>query len=199
MKLKEKQTVSQRTIVIDIKPTRGLVVALSCVLTGVALLAYLMLAGERVVASGAGASGEASPAQSTGKRQFYLTLLDEFDGSEALTACAPGYHMASLWEIADPSNLEYNTALGYTRTDSGQGPPTDIYGYGWVRTGYVANSDGAAGEANCDVWSTVGGAGVYGSEAGLSSDWTSGSADVDVWDIGLVTCSTGRRVWCMED
>jgi hypothetical protein len=27
--------------------------------------------------------------------------------------CAVGYHMASLWEIHEPSNLRYDTALGF--------------------------------------------------------------------------------------
>jgi len=35
-------------------------------------------------------------------RRFYLTKEDAFDGLHAPTACAAGFHMASLFEIFDP-------------------------------------------------------------------------------------------------
>jgi hypothetical protein len=69
-------------------------------------------------------------------RKFYLTQ-DGYDGSQALSACAQGYHMASLWEILDPSNLSYDTSLGATVADSGSGPPN---GSGWIRTGFIASN-----------------------------------------------------------
>ena len=65
----------------------------------------------------------ASTASAEKARKFYLTQTG-FTGSQALTACANGYHMASLWEILDPSNLRYNTTLGFTTQDSGFGPPS---------------------------------------------------------------------------
>jgi hypothetical protein len=70
-----------------------------------------------------------------GPRKFYLTQ-DKFNGSEALTACAEGYHMASLWDIFDISNLNYDTTLGLTYDDSGSAPPSDN---GWIRTGVPSN------------------------------------------------------------
>ena len=54
----KKKSVPEKTIVIDIKLTKGLVVALSCVLVVAGLLAYLTLTGERAVALEAGTSGE---------------------------------------------------------------------------------------------------------------------------------------------
>ena len=75
-------------------------------------------------------------------RKFYLTKTEDYTGSQALSACASGYHMASLWEIFDTSNLRYDTALGASSTDSGSGPPVAVYfglghfeGDGWIRTG----------------------------------------------------------------
>ncbi len=56
-------------------------------------------------------------------RKFYLTG-SPVDGAAASGACATGYHMASLWEIFDPSGLDYNTSLGMTLEDSAQGPPS---------------------------------------------------------------------------
>src|SRR5262245_7913813 len=45
--------------------------------------------------------------------RFYLST-DTFDGAHALAACSQGFHMASLWEIFDPTNLKYDTTLGQT-------------------------------------------------------------------------------------
>jgi hypothetical protein len=194
MKLREKQTDTEEIIVRHIKLTRGPVVALSCVLVVLALLVYLTLTGERVAASEA----ETAQASSTGMRQFYLTKLGHM-AYAATTACAEGYHMASLWELADPTNLKYNVALGLGASggDLGQGPPAthgDISG--WVRTGYAANSGTIPGKANCDGWESTTG---YGSTAYLHYDWTSGMEDVGVWSVDIKTCQYDWFVWCIED
>jgi len=55
----------------------------------------------------------------SGNKLFYLTTTTH-DGDSALTACGPGFHMASLWEIHDPSDVEYDTTRGLTSADSGQ-------------------------------------------------------------------------------
>ena len=97
------------------------------------------------------------------QRKYFLTQ-GIYTGAEALTACqqppapASGYHMASIWEILDPSNLLYDTAHGLTLADSGSGPPAGING--WVRSGAVANRiypqpPGWQGPPpNCDAWTT---------------------------------------------
>jgi hypothetical protein len=191
--MKEKQTVPEKIIVIDIKLTRGLVVALSCVLVIVALLAYLTLTGESAVAS----ETETAQAASTGMRQFYLTKIS-YTGDAAKTVCDEGYHMASLWEIADPSNLKYDKSRGHNQTDSGQGPPAgdsiDSIA-GWVRTGYVADESYNTGKANCDAWSDWQGNGTL---AWLHDDWTSGQ-HVGIWNVTLDFCDDNHRVWCIED
>ena len=179
----------ERTIVIDIKLTKRLVVVLSCVLTIAALLAYLILTGESAVAA-----GETSPAQSSGMRQFYLTTA-AYTGTQTLTACAGGYHFASLWELADPSNLKYNTSLGHTEADSGQGPPSSMEG--WVRTGYQSDIVMTPGHANCAAWTT--GYADFGTLAVLPSDWTAGQQDMSVWDVWIGYCGFSMPVWCIED
>jgi hypothetical protein len=189
MKLKEKQTDQEKTVVIDIKLTKGLVVALSCALTVVALLAYLTLTGKSAAAS----ETEAAQAASTGMRQFYLTT-STLQGNQALTACAPGYHMASLWEIADPSNLKYNTSLGAVWDDSGQGPPS--FESGWVRTGYQSNTGDTPGQANCALWTSSSG---NGTAAMLHDDWTGGYQNMGVWTVYASSCSSYPHVWCIED
>jgi hypothetical protein len=90
-----------------------------------------------------------------GPRKFYLTKTFTHTGAETLSACAAGYHMASLWEIHDPTNLRYDTELGFTESDSGFGPPT--HG-GWIRTGGAANTVGGAGVGNCNAWKSASGA-----------------------------------------
>jgi hypothetical protein len=60
-----------------------------------------------------------------GMRQYYLTK-NLFSGNQTRNACASDYHFASLWEIADPSSMLYNTSLGLSSPDSGSGPPTTI-------------------------------------------------------------------------
>src|SRR5262245_3469439 len=52
------------------------------------------------------------------KTKYYLTAA-KFPGDAVLTACASGYHMASLWEIWDPSNLQYDIGRGFAQDDSG--------------------------------------------------------------------------------
>src|SRR4030095_12687199 len=86
-----------------------------------------------------------------GQRQFYLTQSTH-DGAHALSACAMGYHMASIWEIHDMSNLRYNTELGLTQDDSGFGPPSGFSG--WIRTGSIANNPPTAGFGNCQSWTS---------------------------------------------
>jgi hypothetical protein len=63
--MKEKETTPEKIIVIDIKLTRGLVVAFSCVLVAVAVLTCLTLTGERAAAS---ETEIAEAASSTGLR-----------------------------------------------------------------------------------------------------------------------------------
>src|SRR5215469_6134090 len=101
-------------------------------------------------------------------RQFYQTS-GRFDGAHAPTACTAGYHMASLWEILDVSNLGYNTTLGLTADDSGSGPPS--VSDGWIRTGFAAESSATnAGLANCNAWTENAG-NSNGTFANLNNVW----------------------------
>ena len=80
-----------------------------------------------------------SPLDAEAGQKFYLTK-DSFQGGQALTACAKPFHMASLWEILDPSNLKYDTGRGYINDDSGSGAPANVIG--WIRTGGPASGAG---------------------------------------------------------
>lgn len=134
-------------------------------------------------------------------RAFYLTQAS-YTGGAALDACAPGFHMASLWEIFDPSNLKYDTSLGFTTDDSGSGPPSGVSEVGWVRTGRGKESSNTVNAPNCAAWTN---SILWGTVVRLESIWlrlhpneTLATA-VSPWVGETVACSTPHRVWCVED
>lgn len=133
-------------------------------------------------------------------RSYYLTETMH-TGKYADEACASGYHMASLWEILDTSNLAYDTTLGYQPTpgDAGEGPPTGIDKGGWIRTGYVGSvgySD--PGKHNCAAW-TYEIAGTWGTYVYLPADWSAPGSTMGVWAVANAECDTSQRVWCVGD
>ena len=185
------QNEQDRTLIININLTKELLVWSTVVISAIVFLGYLIWGGQEAAAAGR----QVAPAASTGMRQFYL---DDYPatGATALSVCAEGYHMASLWEILDPSNLRYNPELGMTRDDSGAGPVTY---WGWVRTGYLADTDNVAGRANCDAWTTSDGA-AYGTIVNLPNGaWSPSYADLHVWYAGTSPCSNYNATWCVED
>ena len=184
-------------------------------LAAVLIVALLAIAALALLAWGNGpakASQLEAPAaidSSSGMRKFYLTnnlyYGDQPEGSDGQGAgvCQPGYHFASLFELMEISNLEYdgNPAYAATRADMGDGPPT-IDG-GWVRTGYNDNSSTTPGNANCVGWSMrelAPGNPARGSLALLPDDWTNASEqEIHIWDVGLGSCDSHYFVWCIED
>ncbi len=128
---------------------------------------------------------------------MYLTTLNYYPNT-AKTACAPGYHMASLWELYDISNLTYDYAnpLAYTKADSGSGPPSGWYG--WVRTGYESLGSATAGTGNCLNWTSADPA-SYGVSVRLSTAWETAPGDIGPWDATSFTCSLVGPVWCVGE
>jgi hypothetical protein len=136
-------------------------------------------------------------AQSGSGSSFYVTSANH-PTDQALTACASGYHMASLWEILDVSNMvyAYNHPDAHVQNDSGQGPPSGWYG--WVRTGWNASTSATAGTGNCEAWtsrssddSTV--------AIQLATAWETAPGDIGPWDATSLTCDHVGPVWCIED
>jgi hypothetical protein len=126
---------------------------------------------------------------------YYLTdgIASAVQGDGVLTACAKGYHVASIWEIADPTNLIYDTTLGFTLpTDVGQGPPTNFYG--WVRTGAASYTGNSPGRSNCGVWTSSSGS-YYGTRAGLPQDWTA-ATHIGPWQVDTSQCTMYNMTWC---
>lgn len=187
--MQEKKSIcDDKTLVIDINLTRGVVLVMVVILATGILFAGFGFYRDRAQA--------ASISESTsGMRHYYLTKTSEW-GSTAIAACEAGYHMASLWEIADPSNLKYDTTNGFQRPDSGDGPPAGAQG--WVRTGYANDHSTTPGKANCDGWTNSSGT-AYGTRAQLPVNWTAGNDDLSVWELSAYECGIEQYVWCVED
>jgi hypothetical protein len=130
-----------------------------------------------------------------GTRQFYLTE-NSFSGNETLTACDEGYHMASIWEILDTSNLRYDTTMGVTLDDSGQGPPSGLAG--WTRTGFSSNISNTASMGNCNAW-TSNASNDYGRTIYLPYSDLSVGSEFGVWRARMFQCDQSWRVWCVTD
>ena len=131
------------------------------------------------------------------RRIFYLTNLN-YPTNQTLTACGAGYHMASLWEIINVTNLvyEYDNPAAHTRADSGYGPPSGWYG--WVRTGYDSSGSSTTGSGNCLNWTSIDVAN-YGVSVRLSNSWETAPGDIFTWDATSFTCNFTGPVWCVRD
>ncbi len=132
------------------------------------------------------------------KKSFYLTSTNYY-GNQPKTACSAGYHMASLWEIYDVSNLAYayDHPAAYTKGDSSFGPPSSWYG--WIRTGFNSHSaTNTAGFANCNAWSSSE-SGDYGSVIRLASEWVTSPGEIGTWDAWTWNCNGSAPVWCIQD
>jgi hypothetical protein len=150
---------------------------------------------------------DALVAAATARKKYYLSALMAY-GNTALTRCGTGYHMASVYEIYDPSNLQYawDDPNAYLTDDSGKGPPAGEDG--WVRTGESEQEgpgpDGA-GVANCLAWTSNDG-GHFGTAVSISPEWTDPTAGGyflnvpgTLW-MGLTfACNEQLPVWCIED
>jgi hypothetical protein len=129
-------------------------------------------------------------------------------GSKVLTACASGYHFASIWEILNTSDLHYNTSLGRTNINSGNGAPalssntnfTDA-AYGWIRTG-------APDDPNCLKWTSsngtdTGSAGVLTIPTGAQPQWSVDNGTITGSAISCDGTFSGTPlpvgVWCVQN
>jgi hypothetical protein len=152
----------------------------------------------------------ATVAPADSRRGFYLTDSTH-DGAQALDACAPGFHMASIYEIFDPSNLRYATDAEATKDgvvdierneDSGVGPPSSRVG--WVRTGNVSSGTASEGSGNCKAWTSLSEV-DRGTAIALEPLWAAPTGTgtpsqiVTPWDSALNNCNSPGRVWCVED
>jgi hypothetical protein len=177
---------------------------------GAAMTPYVGFHGNQAMQNGAGSfdKGHATGGNvcddgrcsTKAQRRFYLTPA-YFTPPQAPTACAPGFHFGSLWEIHDPSQASYDTTLGFTSPDSGSGPPAAVSGLdgaGWIRQGNDTTPAGGA-VSNCKGWSSTLGT-DYGGRGYLESLGGNIPADeISPWRVAGRACDTPSRVWCVED
>ncbi|MFC1879195.1 hypothetical protein ACFLZW_04720 [Chloroflexota bacterium] len=157
-----------------------------------ALLGMILAAGLAWGIRSTSAAPDEPEVGASGLRKYYLSVILN-DGFAPYLTCADGYHMASLWEILDTSNFEYDTSLGILPGDGGAGPNSNYTG--WVRTGYSGDAGTVPGEANCNGWATIG-ASDYGTLARLDHPW---APSIDQWKFYLGNCNAEFPVWCVED
>jgi hypothetical protein len=115
---------------------------------------------------------------------------------EACGAVPAGFHMASLWEIFEPSHLRYDTALGVT--DGGLGLRCSDRDSRMVRTGAGPSGFQPAPRANCHAWASSEAA-DFGTLVALSAAWAFDGLGASPWAAVDDTCSSARPVWCVED
>jgi hypothetical protein len=180
----------EKIIVLDINFTRGISIVFVVGLLAFVMAGFLVFGYEEAVAS----NPQTLTASSAVMRKYYLTK-NTFKGADADTACANGYHFASIWEILDTSNLKYNTELGFISDDSGMGPSTERGG--WIRTGYYDSGSSIAGYGNCNVWSRND---VYGTYALLNDNFNNLEENIGPFRTVGGSCNLNNvHVWCVED
>lgn len=136
-------------------------------------------------------------------KKYYLSQ-SHLSGDLALLACAAGYHMASLVEILDPTDLTFDTdgdAIQFG-SDQGVGPPSGVSG--WVRTGSLSNDSTTPGLANCNAYGQFAngaplGPGSRGTTVSLLGDLTRGATVTGPWNAATDLCVNSHAVWCKED
>jgi hypothetical protein len=171
------------------------------------IVAIVALAAVALVAYNFGNAQGAAASSTAPIRGYYLTK-NTVTGGNVLTACATGYHFASIWEIENTSDLHYNRTLGLTNANTGQGAPSISYTLdrsvidapiGWIRTG-------GALDANCKNW-TSDSATDQGSAAGLTTANTSAPLWI-IFSISTqqpISCDGNVRtgvtvgVWCVQN
>ena len=164
----------------------------------VALVALLGL----VVVTPLGSRAQEKRCDCDSRKQYYLST-ERVTGAEVGRVCNRGFHMASLWEILDTSNLKYASQLGLQILDQGSGPPSGIWG--WVRTGWTTTAGSLSGSdvpgmAHCFLW-TSNSDSYSGTIVRLNNDWTKNfrSRSIEPWQADAESCDNKEHVWCAED
>jgi hypothetical protein len=133
---------------------------------------------------------------SAGGRKFFLSQNTAFPDA-APDACGRGYHMASLWELFDPTLLKYDAKRGATLSDAGSGPPAGLSG--WIRTGGNPHPDPTPGIGNCMAWTSTSNL-DFGTVVSLNAgSWGLAGRTTSPWEVLVVDCDTMQQVWCRQN
>jgi hypothetical protein len=146
-------------------------------------------------ASGGNHCGDGS-CTSDGRKRFHLSR-NAVIASQAPSECSPGFHMAALSEISNPSSLHYDFTRGQTsENDDSRGIPSV---QGWIRSvdpGY--SSSNFAGHANCFGYQSAA-ATDKGTTLYLNFDWSQAATTGSPWVAAAQACNQQFAVWCVED
>jgi hypothetical protein len=135
-------------------------------------------------------------------KKYYLTV-NGFTGGDAIKACDRRFHMASLFEIQDPSNLQYvnrsTPVYDSLVDDQGLGPPSNRMG--WVRSGVYPPSGFVY---DCpDYWDQhdphTGTTLTLNAHSFYAAPDLPASHPNTWWSAALRPCSQPVLVWCVED
>ena len=126
------------------------------------------------------------------RRRFYLSKTDR-TGATAPSACAHGFHMASLPELIASGSLAYDPVLGKTAIDSGAGMPIGLLFLGWARTGSVSSA------TSCNAYTSTSGTGKAAFPTLLETPDVSTDIVEIQWRTVSANCTNTDPVWCVED
>jgi len=147
-----------------------------------------------------GMIGISSAAVDPAKAKMYYITVGFFTGGDAITACDSGFHMATLSEIQDPSNLQYAPRVipVYHPAQVSQFPDHT----GWVRTetdlqtGLVYNCDGWRSSSDQQSGKTMTRRSLRGEKGRSLYE----SDPAEWWQAThIASCSIPEHVWCFED
>lgn len=122
-----------------------------------------------------------------GARLFYLTRAN-FLPNVAASACAPGFHFASVPELTTEGNLEYAEALGRQHVEAGVSAGPEWWG-GWVRTGILG------GSLSCNGWTST----APADRGAILAAPPHSTTNPLEWQGGQQGCGTPVPVWCIAD
>jgi hypothetical protein len=142
-------------------------------------------------------------------KMYYLTK-NSFDGGDAITACDSGFHMASLSEIQDPSNVQYAPGRKPAYDSTYEFVPFDQASdqfpdhIGWVRSGvyppsgFVNDCGDFRDKYDIQLGTTMTRRSLWGEDNGHSLYEES---DPAAWwqSTQTASCSQPEPVWCVED
>lgn len=124
--------------------------------------------------------------------RFYLSS-NSVDGAHAFSACAPGFHMASVSELLQPGSLDYDSQLGFPAFDGSRGMPPATPG--WIRPGGAGNL-----AQSCQNWTSVN-ANLKG--AMLRLDLPDSAVGTQYFgsliEYFVANCNGNARVWCRQN
>jgi len=121
-------------------------------------------------------------------QSFYLTNSPTLGAFDPDLVCVDGYHMASLYELKNPSEMHYDTNPVYSLIldDSGSGAPVLN---GWIRSG----RDASTGQ-NCSVWLSE-----HQNSMGQVVQPTFTTTVFGTWGLSSAPCNTLHYLWCISD